>query len=272
MDAGPSEPVSLLFLRLSVLSSGAAAGHTGLILRIMISKQVVFMSKGMDKNKSYLFGDGPDYDSQAVIDMGFFAEYAYIEGFKDAARVICDSVKSGEQYADTMVYPAVYCYRHYFELSLKRVIRLGYELDILANLPDALKGHNLASLWHHAKEVIQKVVTDESINVLLKRIETRINEFHKFDPNGEAFRYSTRKDGVRSLPEDAYRINLVVFREAMDDIADAIDGVMAYMEEALENYSDYKSELIEQERAFMAEYEEEMRAEYEADMRDLYRE
>ena len=65
---------------------------------------------------------------------------------------------------------------------------------------------------------------------LTNSLDSVIGEFHSIDPYGIAFRYSENRDGTSALNFNGVeRINLKVFREVVDKIAEVIGGAITHI-------------------------------------------
>ena len=87
------------------------------------------------------------------------------------------------------VFPVVYCYRHYLELSLKHLIELYNQFEETGE--EFPRTHNLLELWQFVRENCyepEELVSDEEI----PDVERLIKEFHEFDSRSTAFRYAER--------------------------------------------------------------------------------
>lgn len=78
----------------------------------------------MPRKEDKLFeGSLPDWENNACIDMMHGGSYPYINGYLYAARLLVNEVTSTQRHQDTLVYPAIFLYRHYIELQLKDNLR-----------------------------------------------------------------------------------------------------------------------------------------------------
>ena len=70
-----------------------------------------------------------------------FYAFAYQKGGDELVEV----AKRTPRTADTLIYPILYCYRHYLELRLKSLIR---DTSSLLDVPrDPPANHDLRALW-----------------------------------------------------------------------------------------------------------------------------
>jgi hypothetical protein len=116
----------------------------------------------------------------------------YISGYKDAADILVDKIINDRSIQDHLSLPIIYLYRHCIELSLKLIIRYGYELyDIKENYEEI---HTLDKLWKVCREIIEKAWPKEQKYVeILNATGIIINDLSKIDPSGQETRYPERK-------------------------------------------------------------------------------
>ncbi len=99
---------------------------------------------------------------------------------------------------DTVVYPIVFLYRHYFELMLKRLIRSARAaLGERATSPDH---HKLSNLWATARNLVETAHPDG--DWVQNAIVTRLfEELDTLDPNSEESRFPVRRKGGASFAD-----------------------------------------------------------------------
>ena len=124
----------------------------------------------------------------------------YTAGFKRSVEILLENVKSTYE-VNTVIFPILFLYRHYVELSLKEVIGYGRYLDGNSKTPTG--GHNLEILWKEARAYIESHISEMTNAEELNRIEILINEIHSIDPSSEGSRYpfvKKKKDKGRHIP------------------------------------------------------------------------
>jgi hypothetical protein len=107
-------------------------------------------------------------------------------GFKRGVEILLESVKSTYE-VNTVIFPILFLYRHYVELSLKEAIGYGRYLDEQSK--PLTGGHNLQKLWEEARKYIEKHIAETIKAEELDRIEVLIHEIHSIDPSSEVSRY-----------------------------------------------------------------------------------
>lgn len=184
-----------------------------------------------------IFSIGNAERFHAKLDLGRWGIYplAYLH----AAEWLIGSIDSGSN-PDLIVYPALYLYRHYLELMLKRLISLGRCLD--SDGSKGPEGHKLEGLWDVARELITKYAfrSNESRNDLTA-VGVVIAEFASLDPYGETFRYPEYKDGKETL-EGHEHVCLDEIVRVMKRVDNFLVGVESVMDELLQHQVDVNSE------------------------------
>jgi hypothetical protein len=86
--------------------------------------------------------------------------------------------------------PMLYCYRHYLEVSLKRLIFIWAPLSQLNVRKGLDKEHGLEPLWNEAKRHGEEVFGPPDPNSETdSAVEQCIIAFHELDPTSQTFRY-----------------------------------------------------------------------------------
>jgi hypothetical protein len=194
-----------------------------------------------DKKDDELFSAEADWWHNACIDPFYADWYAYTEGYRRAASVLVDRVKTHRSDLDALVYPIIFLYRQYFELRLKNIILNGTNfLDEPCGFP---KHHKLTELWNQARRILEKIYEGDPKEDL-NEAENFIKQFSDRDLFGDAFRYPTDKQGNKSLP-DLTHINIRKFSDIAEKIADLFDGASMGIDEYLGWKMDMESEYRE---------------------------
>jgi hypothetical protein len=153
------------------------------------------------------------------------------EGFYEASLGLVKKLAAGQLSEDLEGVAAVYLYRHYLELSLKRLILEGRWLKtpdknaIASEVEQLKKQHFLDVLW-------QLVVTDAKPKFSgdgWKSFDTEfarkcIFEFHAVDPRGTAFRYA-------DCGAEKYLVNFRQLAETMVHVHQVLDGMITWLVE-----------------------------------------
>lgn len=125
----------------------------------------------------------------------------YIIGYKEAADILADKIIDNRSVQDYLVFPAIFLYRHFVELSLKSIIRYGFELYNI-NI-DYKQNHKLEDLWRDCRLLIEKNWPKEKEYVgILNSTENIIKEFSKIDSSSCETRYPEPKRDGKGKKED----------------------------------------------------------------------
>lgn len=141
-----------------------------------------------------------------------------------------------------LVYPILYCYRHYLELGIKGVIRLYQRVTRNRASVDAVaNGHNLHKLWECAKSLMDEHNQPPTRNSAEVRfVDELVKTFHDVDIGSTVFRYAHDKRGRRTrsgIPAADLRALMKNMRE-LDAYFTAQADVVWLIEQAIEN-ADY---------------------------------
>ncbi|GAC1702107.1 MAG: hypothetical protein NVS9B4_06700 [Candidatus Acidiferrum sp.] len=161
---------------------------------------------------------------------------AYAFGYRESANALVDTVEARDISASRAVYSVCFLYRHYIELMLKGLIRLGnHPVD------DYPKHHDIGRLWQICRPLLERSCPKDD-QADIPAIENCIEKFVTLDPSGEAFRYGADRHGNAHF-EVPPLINLTALRDLMDRVSWSLDLSYDYMLESLQNkvYRDSKS-------------------------------
>lgn len=175
---------------------------------------------------------------------------AMCSGYLRGAELLMEHVLRGRRDQDLLVYPIIYQYRHYLELRLKQLSKLCGSL--LGKKVEVPWHHSLLKLWMLARPLIQAAAPQDPKKDL-DAVEETIRELDRIDPNGEAFRYSETKG--HSHLASVRHIDLANLGKVISGLTSFFEGATTMFEEHL----GWKSEMLAEERTFMAEMENELR-------------
>lgn len=138
------------------------------------------------------FSESPDWQRNASIARhGHERLVLMMTGYKAAADLMVERAARSGYDRDTLVFPIVFNYRHFIELSLKYLIATyGRSINVEPNW----KSHDLAELWRTFKRVL-KGHGDHDPDRTNQAVEHIIAEFAKVDPQSFAYRYPVDRDG-----------------------------------------------------------------------------
>lgn len=159
----------------------------------------------------------------------------YADGYKRAAEILVAKVNTTYE-LNTVVFPIIFLYRQYVELTLKEIIGYCRYLDN-ARL-DAPGGHDLRKLWTEARTLIRRHLSDVSASDL-DRIQAHIDTLSDLDPSSESSRYPRVKGRAPSFRFNTPSVNLNQLATEMVQLAKLLQPIGS----ALAVYRDYESEL-----------------------------
>ncbi len=161
--------------------------------------------------------------------------FKYIAGYKNAADILVESIIDDRSNPDFIAFPIIYLYRHFIELSLKLIIRYGYQL--FDNQKDHRKGrdgHDIIKLWGYCREIIKRRYPNEEYETL-DATESIIKEFAIIDLKSSETRYPERKDGNLTMEGINY-INLKNLKEVMEKINNFLGSICEAISIELSEY------------------------------------
>jgi hypothetical protein len=174
--------------------------------------------------------------------------YKYISGYKHAADILVDKIIDNTSIKELLSFPIIFLYRHFIELSLKSIIRDGYQLYDIQS--DYRQIHSLEALWKDCRSIIKKTWPNGE-DEPLDAAGNIIKEFSKIDSSSYETRYPEpkktkerkgKKDSIFTM-EGISNINLKNMKELMekmDNFLGSIDEAISIeLLELKDNESDY---------------------------------
>lgn len=194
-------------------------------------------------------GNRENWQMDAILDYRPGNDYVYRQGYRRAGRILTEYVAAGRGEVDFLVFPVCHAYRHFVELSLKRLMLLASELAGRALSPEEIKlqtgSHKLQQLWDAFKTLNQEVENATGISPpppeQLEGIEAYIAQLHSVDANSMSFRYPLARDGSVHL-EGLQRINLGQFSECMEALCNYLDGWDSYFADMIQTGNEMRAE------------------------------
>lgn len=183
--------------------------------------------------------------------------HRYADGYRTGATLMFRYLAmTGErEHNDVVVYPIIFCWRHYLELALKHSVRMVRVLTSTEGTAK-LNEHRLMSLWEELRPHLPDLGASRND---IKVVTRTIQYLARFDPESLAFRYPTDQEGNSTQEDVPSLINLRALHETMEGIANWLDAGISEM-----------TERLSVEAELQAQYESEMEAEYEAEMEAEY--
>jgi hypothetical protein len=153
------------------------------------------------------------------------------EGFYEASLTLVHSLARGKLSEDLEGVAAIFLFRHYLELSLKRIIIEGRWLksadkNARKSEVEILKPeHRLRVLWEMMiTDAKPKIGSDTWKKFDLEFVKRCVDEFDSADMKGIAFRY----DGVGG---ENYLVSFLQLSENMVHVHQVFEGIISYLVE-----------------------------------------
>ena len=182
-------------------------------------------------------GSESETDAQLCAHSDWFIAYAM--NYKVAADSVVESVEAKRVSPDAVGYAVCFLYRHYIEVMLKGLIRIGNMLQSRSgDFPN--DHHRIKDLWQACRPLLEEACPDGE-KTDTDAVEKCLKELHKLDPSGVAFRFGEAKDGNSTLPH-VLQLNLANMRDVMDRLAGFLEGSYDWMYELVQYQADVDSE------------------------------
>ncbi|RKY37672.1 MAG: hypothetical protein DRP72_03010 [Candidatus Omnitrophota bacterium] len=187
--------------------------------------------------------------------------YVYAISYKEAGDILVkEAINNKKQ--DMLIYPIIFCYRHFIELILKDFSEmiLSYIKKLKVNGWNSLKSKiekkkNQAT--HNIKKWLE--IFREGLNLLKEdipqEIESTINQFHQIDSTSQRFRYpflinnnSKKKKRKNSRGELSFfkeeQFDLEKTKLQIGKVEEYFSGLDAYLENRYEDLENGYEEII----------------------------
>ena len=191
--------------------------------------------------------------------------YGYTKGYKESADTLVDYALNSKSIAvlDTYVFPILFLYRQFIELSLKSLY-LEYANETIEKKVQVIKevNHNLHQMWNKLKPTLIDSDDGNSESEIISIAESYVIQFHNFDNSSFKFRYPIDKDYNPLLNGEEQRIDLANLKSRMTELDNFFGGTSGKLS--------YFKDCKEAQEEHLREVREELRAEFEAEMRTLY--
>lgn len=181
----------------------------------------------VDNDDDEMFTDvGDDWRNRAILGYGCEVPWhVYVFGYKEAAdRLVC-GIDAGQHGQDMLVFPILFLYRQYLELSIKVQIRECQSLLCIVRPSSpkstdervlASQGHDLIGLWKYLQQLVSRVYPTVPASSA-SEIDRVISAFANLDPRGDEARYPLTTSEQRTLRE----LSAVNLRRLSEDISRA---------------------------------------------------
>lgn len=191
----------------------------------------------------FLFSAGPDWQNNACLNYGLDNWPVYAMGYREGGKALVDRLLDDRRHLDSLIYPVIFLYRQYLELTLKYLLReanqyLGEEAQIRPI-------HRVSLLWDELQPKMTLVYQRAELSPIdVREAAAIISEFARIDDSSMAFRYPDDRQGQNLLP-DIMHINVRQFAEAMERLSTTLDDLVLVF--------DYLAHLREQEALFLGD-------------------
>ncbi len=92
-----------------------------------------------------IFKGSQPAEMNACLNFSSDMTYGYVEGYRDGFNVLVSHVSTTGSDQDTLIYPILFMVRQHFELRLKAILNILYDLGERADPPPFT--HDLKRLW-----------------------------------------------------------------------------------------------------------------------------
>jgi hypothetical protein len=147
------------------------------------------------------------------------------DGYKRAGDLMVRQTVEDRSSRDFLVFPILFNYRHFIELSLKYLLAtFGPRVSIDPNWKD----HDLGILWHSFLEMLDCYATpdpDDADSV----VGDIVAEFAKIDPQSYSYRYPVDKNG-KPIPISQSALDLTNLADVMAGVEGYFTGCDGYLD------------------------------------------
>ncbi len=139
--------------------------------------------------------------------------YRLLRGYKRAGDILVQNVMIEHYDRDSLVFPALFNYRHYIELALKAIVE---DHGAFAGVALGTKNHKLPELWNLFM-TIAKMFGNDCSDPAAVAVGECVAEFAGVDAASTAFRYARNLNGsTPALPGNG--LDLVRLHDVMNGI------------------------------------------------------
>lgn len=176
-------------------------------------------------------GDRPFTRSSNWQDNAYLEKHAggrlvmMMTGYKEGADLMVEKAAKQRGDRDVLVFPIVFNYRQFIELSLKFLIaQYGGRVGIPANW----KSHDLGELWKTFQRVLNGNGHSNADHADLA-VEEVIAEFAKVDPDSFSYRYPVDTKGT-PIPLEHEQLDLATLADVMAALENYFSGCDGYLD------------------------------------------
>jgi hypothetical protein len=172
------------------------------------------------------FTQSTDAEQNANINKhGYSRQVLMMTGYKAGADLMVEQSKHSGYHRDTLVFPIIFNYRQFIELSLKYLIATsGHTVGISPNW----KAHDLVVLWRIFLKVFEAYGVDDP-NKTDPAVASIVAEFAKVDPNSYSYRYPVDIRGD-PIPIAHEYLDLIALADVMNGLEGYFSGCDGYLD------------------------------------------
>jgi hypothetical protein len=162
--------------------------------------------------------------------------YHLKNGYKMAGDILIgQSLEMNLAFRKKLIFPALFCYRHFIEMSLKSIIE---QYGFLAELPQSRRYHLLRDLWSDFEHIMHATFGDDYKNPETLAVEKHVRKFDEIDRKSDTFRYHKKSNG-ENFTTNIPQLNL-------ENLVKVMNGIENYFDimETILDLETYNSELI----------------------------
>lgn len=162
-----------------------------------------------------------------------------------ACKPLIEGLAKGELNEDAEGTAAIYLFRHYLELMLKRIVLAGrvlansQELQEKEKIKQVARVHDLRVIWKWVLEDAKPKIADVWDSYDIAFIEAMIKEFDDVDKKGFAFRYEG--EGA-----EAYRYDFGALDALLHHTRQTLEGIWVCLEQTFQEICDYENYLTQE--------------------------
>lgn len=182
----------------------------------------------MQDDKPFIANDDP-FNNANIAEDGFIRLVLMKDGYKTAADLMVKAAASDRPSRDTLVFPIVFNYRQFLELSLKyQLATFGPKVGIEPNW----KSHDLAKLWSEFQILLEQYGTEDPDEVY-PVVGAIVLEFAKIDPGSYSYRYPVDRRG-NPIPVSYSDLHLPTLADVMNGVGGYFSGCDGYLSNLLD--------------------------------------
>ncbi|MNB87036.1 hypothetical protein D3C81_669110 [compost metagenome] len=222
------------------------------------------------KKGAILFQETSNYYHFAHFGWGIKSRfYGYIKGYKEVSDMAIEKAVTSQDIVllDTYVFPIIFNYRQFLELSLKSLY-LDYSDDAPQLRIQTIEkvSHDLMKIWRKVEPISLSPYKDKDHHrEMVKVVESYLLQYHEMDEKSFNFRYPITKQLTPVFSKEM-RVDLVNLRNRMQELSNFFDGMDGALDDMKRSKEEWEAEYRRIEDDIRSEIEAEMRAEWRSEM------